>query len=483
MSERPDDPGRRRLPRLTGDAPTEPLQISDLLRHTPFRGTRAHQEPTEDAAVGEALNLCARVGELMLRCGAGAPHVESSVVALATAAGLRTFELDITLQSLHLQAVGPSGRTYSVLRVVRSTRHDHARLTAVHGLVGAVVAGELSVPEATEELRRIKGHPRTWPAWVISVAHALLAAAVAVMIGASAAGAVTTVVVVFIVTAINRVLARRSLPEFYANAINATCATLLAGAAYAMGASGWVPLGESDFAFIVAGGIVAMLPGRTMASAVEDVLFGYPLTGAGRLLSVTLSLTGLVIGVAAGLSTLLRITEGLGASFVSPAVLELQVTAAPWLAVVIGAFVVGLAGTITVQSRRKLLLPAAVLCAVGAGALALLTRVLDVGVISATGLAAILVGFVGRVVALRMDSPAMTLVVPASLGLLPGLTIFRALYEMTASGGDAGLLSLQSGITTMLGAGATLLAIATGTVFGEILASPLDRRPAQIRSR
>ena len=77
----------------------------------------------------------------------------------------------------------------------------------------------------------------------------------------------------------------------------------------------------------------------------------------------------------------------------------------------------------------------------------------------------------------------MTLVVPASFGLLPGLTIFRALYEMTASGGDAGLLSLQSGITTMLGAGATLLAIATGTVFGEILASPLDRRPAQIRSR
>ena len=220
-----------------------------------------------------------------------------------------------------------------------------------------------------------------------------------------------------------------------------------------------------------------------MASAVEDVLFGYPLTGAGRLLSVTLSLTGLVIGVAAGLSTLLRITQSLGSAFVSPAVLELQVTAAPWLAVVIGAFIVGLAGTITVQSRRKLLLPAAVLCAVGAGALALLTRVLDVGVISATGLAAILVGFVGRVVALRMDSPAMTLVVPASFGLLPGLTIFRALYEMTASGGDAGLLSLQSGITTMLGAGATLLAIATGTVFGEILASPLDRRPAQIRSR
>ncbi len=431
----------------------------------------------------EALDLCARVGELMLRCGAGAPHVEGSVVALATAAGLRTFEIDLTLQSLHLQSVAPSGRTHSILRVVRSTRHDHARLVAVHGLVESVVAGQLSISDAGAQLRRIKSEPRPWPTWAVSIAHAMLASAVAVMIGASALGALVTVVVVFLVTGVNRVLSRRSLPEFYANAINALSATLLAGAAFAMGASGWLPVGEKDFAFIVAGGIVAMLPGRTMASAIEDVLFGYPLTSAGRLLSVTLALTGLVIGVAAGLSVLLRITEVLETAFVSPAVLDLKISSAPWVAVVIGAFVVGLAGSVTVQSRRALLLPAALLCAVGAGALAFLTRVADIGAISATGLAAVLVGFVGRVVALRMHAPAMTLVVPASFGLLPGLTIFRALYAMTATGGDAGLLSLQSGITTMMGAGAALLAIATGTVFGEILASPFDRRPARIRSR
>ena len=70
----------------------------------------------------------------------------------------------------------------------------------------------------------------------------------------------------------------------------------------------------------------------------------------------------------------------------------------------------------------------------------------------------------------------MVLVVPASFALLPGLTIFRGLYELVVSASDKGLLSIQSGITTLLGAFAVLLAIATGTVLGDVIASPWDRR-------
>ena len=67
-----------------------------------------------------------------------------------------------------------------------------------------------------------------------------------------------------------------------------------------------------------------MLPGRTMASAIEDVLFGFPLTGAGRLLAVLVALTGLIIGIATGLSVMLSLTTLLGSDFVSPSVLELR---------------------------------------------------------------------------------------------------------------------------------------------------------------
>ena len=103
---------------------------------------------------------------------------------------------------------------------------------------------------------------------------------------------------------------------------------------------------------------------------------------------------------------------------------------------------------------------------------------------TATGIAAVGIGLVGRLVALRLGSPAMVVVVPASFGLLPGLTIFRGLYELVGqSSTDIGTLSFQAGVATLLGAFGALLAIATGTTLGEIIASPWDRRVARVRRR
>ncbi len=206
---------------------------------------------------------------------------------------------------------------------------------------------------------------------------------------------------------------------------------------------------------------------------------GWPVTPAALAWALTtlwyLTRGDLALGLAVSVANLLLFLAALPLG---------QLDIVPWLAWSLAAFVVGLSGSVTVQTRRKILVPAALLCGVGAGALALLTRTLDLGYLASTGVAAIIVGLVGRLVAARLHVPPMTLVVPASFGLLPGLSIFRALYAMVAeTGTDAGLLSLQSGFTTLLGAGAALLAIATGTVFGEILASRWDPRVSSVRSR
>jgi uncharacterized membrane protein YjjB (DUF3815 family) len=120
-------------------------------------------------------------------------------------------------------------------------------------------------------------------------------------------------------------------------------------------------------------------------------------------------------------------------------------------------------------------MPTGVLAVAAAAVAALLDRVLSIGIITSTGLAAVALGVVGRLVAGRLDAPSMVVVVPASFALLPGLTIFRGLYELVAQGSALGSLSIQAGLTTLLSAGAVLLAIATGTVLGEILATPWDR--------
>ncbi|KGN34443.1 hypothetical protein N802_13580 [Knoellia sinensis KCTC 19936] len=483
--DRPERPERPRRPwRLEGGPPTEPMPLVDLLRRTPYRNARISHEEAEEARVREALDLAVRVGELMLRSGAGAPQVEGSVAAICAAAGVPNVEIDITLQSLLVHARIDAVHPVTALRVVRSTRHDYARLVAVHELVDAFVNGHVELPEAVEQLRDIKRARRIWPDWVVTLATALLAAAVAVMIGSTLFTAFVTVLVVLVVSGVGRLMGPLHLPEFYSNAVSAFTSTVLAWAAYSMGAQGWIPLGANDFAFIVAGGIVAMLPGRTMASAVEDVISGYAVTGAGRLLAVLVSLTGLIIGVAVGLGTTIRLTEAMAFDFVAPSVLDLRVTQAQWWAAAAGAFVVGAAGSVIMQSRRRLILPTALLSLLGGGLYAAFTRLGDFGAVTSTGLAAVVLGFIGRLVALRLGAPAMAVVVPASFGLLPGLTIFRGLYELVGeSTSDIGTLSFQAGVATLLGAAGVLLAIATGTTLGEIFASRWDTQVARARRR
>jgi len=465
-----------------GEEVTETMPMVEALRHTPYRNPRVRQAAAQEREARASLDLALRVGELMLRCGAGAPQVESSVVAVAAAAGLDHLEVDITLQSLLVQCATPSGTPLTMLRVVRSSTRDFARLSAVHEFVESLVAGEYDREGAAERLREIRRAPRFWPRWVVRVAAGVVAGAVAVMLGAGPAAALVAAGSALLVERVGRTLGRQGLPEFYQSALGGFVATVIAWGAFILGAHGWLPVSSSEFAFIVAGGIVVLLPGRTVASAFEDAISGYSVTGAGRLFAVFLVTAGIILGVATGLSVTRALSGVFDLDLVEPSIVATRALDAPVLVGVLGACVVGMAGAVSLRSRRRLVLPAGLLAAVAVAVSLGVGRVDGFGSLAASGLAALVLGCAGRLVALRLGAPAMVLVVPGSYSLLPGLAIFRGLYQMVnGSGADAGTLSLQGGITTLLGAMAVLLAIAAGSVLGDFLASPFDHRIVQKR--
>ena len=80
-------------------------------------------------------------------------------------------------------------------------------------------------------------------------------------------------------------------------------------------------------------------------------------------------------------------------------------------------------------------------------------------------------GFVGRYVSLRLTAPPVVLTSPASLGLMPGLSILVALQRLTVERTESAVQLGTHGMFTALG---VLMAVATGTVLGSVLASPLD---------
>ena len=144
---------------------------------------------------------------------------------------------------------------------------------------------------------------------------------------------------------------RAVVPDFYLGALGGALATVIAFLAYVYG-----PINGADFAFVVAGGIVALLPSRTLTSATEDLLSGFPVTGTARLFAVMFHTLGLIIGVASGLGISLQLAVALELGFEPPGIDKLAWASAPVPIVIGGAVFIGFAGALTLifVSNRQL---------------------------------------------------------------------------------------------------------------------------------
>ena len=482
--------GRMRF--LQGEPVTEPMPLAESLRHTPYRDPAAMETPDEQATVRGALELAVRVGELLLRCGASTRDVESAVVAVSAAAGLRRLEVDITNQSLLVQAPTPNDVPVTLLRVVRSSTRDFARLTAVHQLVEDLVEGGIDdVAVATKKLRRIQRRSRIYPRWMVALGYAGLAGSVCAVLGGHIMAIVIAVVSALLVDRVGRWLSKRAVPSFYTSAAGGAVSVVLAWIGYLIGIHGWLGMHmpAAEFGYAVASGIVVLLPGRAMASAVEDAITGYPVTGAGRLLTVFLTTAGIIVGIAAGLSLTLRLDKALSLELTAPTALNFaSQPAILWLQVVCGAFG-AMCSAVSARVQPRHLLPAGLLGAIGlllSGGLSSAVSIggFHFGATTSIAVAAIVIGIGGRFIGLRLGAPALVLVVPAVSPLLPGLRIFRGMYD-AISGSVVGMSTALQGqaVSTLMGAAAVALAISTGVVMGDVLSAPLDRRVRHRRRR
>lgn len=413
----------------------------------------------------------------MLRCGSGSSAVETATIAVGVAAGLEDLDVDLTMQSLHMQCRTPSGATISRLRVVRQPRQDFARLALVHALVDDLISGDIDIEQADTKIKEISSTPRTWSRWVVALGEGGVAGGIALILGASIFGVLlatmSAVVIIVLAGWINRI----DLPDFYLGALGGAVATLLAFLAYVYG-----PIDGADFAFVVAGGIVALLPSRTLTSATEDVLSGFPVTGTARLFAVMLHTFGLIVGVAGGLGASLQMAEVFNMGFLPPSIDKLAWASAPVPIVIGGALFIGFSGAVTLQNNPRMLLPAGLLCSLGVAVASTATGA-GVGRVTATGIAAVIIAFFARLLALRMDSPAITLFVPASFGLYPGLGIFLGLYHLTSPESVLDGANLADGLISVFSALGVIMAIATGATLGDRLAAPFDGPVAQRRKQ
>ncbi|MGO4584734.1 threonine/serine exporter ThrE family protein [Arthrobacter sp. 2RAF6] len=448
---------KRMLRRLVQgeNPPTAPMSIVDRLAGSPYANPIIHVGGV-DASARKTIDFALHMAETMFRYGAGALEVETSIIAVTAALGLKNIEVDITNQSVALNYAPKDQTPITLLRVVRSWTNNYAGLAQVHQLVTDIVAGGVGRAEAVRRLDDIIRSSKPFPRWMVTMAFGVFSAVFVGVLGGGLGASALAFVSNMLVNLVARQLGKWRTPDFFVTAACSFLVTFIALMLHWAGA-------DIPPSIVVAGGILLLLPTGRLVSSVQDAINGFPVTAAGRFLSTILTFGAIVAGIA------VAVVVGDLIGSVAIDVTQTFPEAYPlWGQAILIALAVIAIG-ITEQTLLKLLLPTAAVGLVGYFVLWGASN-LGFGDRLSPAISAVVIGLLARMVALRLGAPQLVVAVPAALILLPGLKIFRSMYVLTVQEAD---VLLGSG--GMLNAGAIVLGVAAGIVLGDNLARPLTR--------
>lgn len=438
-------------------ANTQPVPIVTALKGTPYQAPVQATEPSEEEA-RMVLDLAADIAAMTMRAGAGTRDVEVSVIAACTACGLSTVEVDLTSNTLVVHYSTSDGRLLTVMRVNRGESTHYAKLASVHKLVTDLVDGRIEFHEARNRLDAIRSQRRPFPQWFTTGAWGVMVGALVLLLGGGPVAVPLGIVMAILIFQVGKFLGRTHLPSFFITALQAASATLIATIA---GDFGIIASPQ----YLVAAGIVLLLPTQSLYSAVQDALTNFPLTAAGRVVGVFMTLAGIVSGIALGIVC----GQAIGLSHIDVLVPKTSPHVVTAILSMVAAAVVSMSGAVAMSARRRFILPAALVGLASHITMMSLT-LLQIDNVLASLLASTVTGFLSRPLALRLGAPAVVLMIPGIYTLLQGLSIFTAVYQIASESEN---VSFAVGLSSLFTAILANAALAVGAVLGSYLALPL----------
>jgi uncharacterized membrane protein YjjP (DUF1212 family) len=420
---------------------------------------------TETRTLHLTMDLCLRVGELLLSSGAGAADVTATMQSVAHSLGLRNPVIDVTFTALSMgYHADPELPPLTLLRSVVHREIDYEDLTRVDLLVNQVLLGEVDVVAARATIARISSSGHRRKRWAVTAGWGVMCVGVALILGG---GATVCAIAFAAAVAIDRLqasMSRRRLPSFYQQVAGGGLATLLGVLA------AWAGLAVNP-SLVVTANIVMLLSGVGFMGALQDCLSGFYVTGSARVTEALLSTAGLIAGVSGGLAVADVINVDVGRIDPGEGSWQALTALAVGSAITAGAF------AFSSYAPKRTVVPIGVVAAI---ALVIDNQIVagGFGRTWAAAVAAFFVGLVAWSISRWVKVPPLVVVVSAVVPLLPGLLIYRGLALLSAEAGDpaAGILALAT-------AASVALALAAGVILGEYVAQPLSREARKLEQR
>ena len=420
-----------------------------------------------------ALDLAVQIAGCLLSAGMSANDVVVVALRITRTYGLRRVHFDVTYTSISASYYpAPGVPPITCIRTVQPDIIDYTQVRALDRLSTDIEHG-LPLSDAAATFLAIRTARRRYPGWVSMLGNAGVGVGTVLLFTASWKVLLITLISGCLLDRLLVVLGRARVPPFFSQFAGAAMMTLIAAGAYAAGRRGVEVLAGVDPTVIVVGGIVMLVAGMTIVGAMQDAIDQFYVTASARVLEVVLLTAGIVVGIVAVLQIAFRVGAPVA---ISPDPVELGPLGAQFL----GAGLICASFAVWAYADLATIALAAVIGLLGwAGYTA--TAAVGAGEVPANALGALAAAFVATLLIRRSSIPGFALVSAAILPLVPGLSLYNGLLQLTGTSPGSG--DLAAGVGTLLLAVSIALGIAAGATLGTYLGRPIVDQLRRIRRR
>lgn len=392
-----------------------------------------------------ATEFVLRLGRALDQAGYPADQLTEVLSIAAERLGLPNIEIYATATVLQI-AIGPLNQQRTYLLNVQPGSMNLGQLTRLDAVATEVIEGRMSPVEGIEQINAIDAARSPYGPVATVIAYALASGAFARILGGGLREIAAATLVGAVIGLLALVSARLPRVERVFEPLAAFAASCLAGVL----AAHVFPIASS---LVTLAGLVVLVPGLSLTIALQELSTRHLTTGTARLSAALITFLGIIFGVALGsqVSTYLAGQAGIVAPVALP----------NWTAL-IAAVVSGLAFTIILQVEPRdtgwVLLASLVAFAAGRAG----THVL--GPLGGF-VGALVVGVTGNIFSAIRKRPAVVMLVPGLLMLVPGSVGYLSLAALLRADTTTGV---QGAFQLFL----TGAALVYGLLFANLVAPP-----------
>ena len=389
------------------------------------------QVATQNSTYYHALvDLAVLAGEIMMSSGAETHRTEDTMLRILSTTGLPRADAFVLSTGLTLTFAYDENHTITVTRRAEAVSTNLGRVYEVNRISRAFCKGELTLEEATEQMKQTK-QLHLYSSAMKILGGMITSGAFCYMFGGTLADTVAAMISGFVLMLMLPMLQSRLNRAFVTTALASLMMALTAMTLTHVAGTYWGIELRSEY--LIVGAMMPVVPGVAITNAIRDMLYGDYVSACARIMDAFLTAAAVALGIGLGLA----VSRELGFVLTTPVFVfgESDSVGLQLLIEAVVAFFSAFGFCYLLEVPRRLIIPssiAAILCWI----LYLVGCMVGFSTSWSALMASAGVYLLAYVQARIHKGPVAVFLITGILPLVPGFKIYRTIYFMITKEGS-----------------------------------------------